>query len=81
MVTLDRVKRIDVEQDFPCGKNTPIKKGIHGAILTYLEIHKEHFYAFEASVDGVQFATARGWEDLSGFFSPTNSWGFIRTGR
>ena len=37
----------------------------HLAILTYLEILKEHFYAFEASVDGVQFATARGWEDLS----------------
>ena len=65
VVTLDRVKRIDVEQDFSVWKEYAYQKGIHGAILTYLEIHKEHFYAFEASVDGVQFATARGWEDLS----------------
>ncbi|WP_367925873.1 AAA family ATPase [uncultured Ruthenibacterium sp.] len=65
VVTLDRVKRIDVEQDFSVWKEYAYQKGIHGAILTYLEIHKENFYAFEASADGVQFATARGWEDLS----------------
>lgn len=65
VVTLDRVKRIDVEQDFSVWKEYAYQKGIHGAILTYLDIHKENFYAFEASVDGVQFATARGWEDLS----------------
>lgn len=43
----------------------PISRAIHGAILSYLEIRKDHFYALETTVDGKRFVTARGWEDLS----------------
>ena len=36
-----------------------------GAILSYLELRPGNFYRVEADVDGMQFVTARGWEDLS----------------
>ena len=65
VVTLDRVKRIDVEEDFAVWKEYARRKGVHGAVISYLDIKKEHFYAIETTVDGLQFATARGWEDLS----------------
>ena len=41
IVTLDRVKRIDIEEDFPVWKEYAYQMGIHGAILSYLEIRKE----------------------------------------
>ncbi len=65
VVTLDRVKRINVTEDFAVWKEYARKNGVHGAVLSYLDIKKEHFYRVETTVDGVQFATARGWEDLS----------------
>lgn len=65
VVTLDRVKKIDVEPDFAVWKEYAWKQGIHGAVLSYLEIKKNHFYAIETTVDGKRFVTARGWEDLS----------------
>ena len=33
--------------------------------LSYLELHPQNFYQINADVDGTQFVTARGWEDLS----------------
>ena len=65
VVTLDRVKKIDIEEDFGVWKEYAYRRGIHGAILSYLEIRREHFYRVEATADGLQFVTARGWEDLS----------------
>ena len=65
VVTLDRVKRIDVEEDFAVWKEYARRKGLHGAVVSYLDIKKENFYRIETTADGLQFATARGWEDLS----------------
>ena len=65
VVTLDRVKRIDVTEDFAVWKEYARKKGLHGAVISYLDIRKDHFYRIETTADGLQFATARGWEDLS----------------
>ena len=65
VVTLDRVKRIDVTEDFGVWKEYARRRGLHGAVISYLDIRKEHFYRIETTVDGLQFATARGWEDLS----------------
>ena len=65
IVTLDRVKMIDVAEDFGVWKEYAYKQGIHPAIISYLEIKKEHFYSIETTVDGKNFVTARGWEDLS----------------
>ena len=65
IVTLDRVKKIDVEPDFSVWKEFAYTAGVHGAIISYLELKKENFYQMETRVDGKRFATARGWQDLS----------------
>ncbi len=65
VVTLDRVKRIDVREDFAVWKEYALQKGLHGAVVSYLDIRRENFYRVEPMAEGIQFATARGWEDLS----------------
>ena len=65
IVTWDRLKRIDVDPDYDVWKEYAYKKGIHTAILTYLDIKKSDFYKIETTVDGKTFVTARGWSDLS----------------
>ncbi|OUQ24337.1 ATPase [Flavonifractor sp. An135] len=65
IVTWDRLKRIDVEPDFDVWKEYAYQKGVHPAVLTYLEIKKADFYKIESTVDGKRFVTARGWDDLS----------------
>ena len=65
IVTWDRLKRIDVEPNYDVWKEYAYKKGIHPAILTYLDIKKSDFYKIETTVDGKSFVTARGWSDLS----------------
>ena len=65
IVTWDRLKRVDVEPDYEVWKEYAYKKGIHGSILTFLEIKKNYFYVVETTVERKSFVTARGWEDLS----------------
>ena len=65
IVTWDRLKRVDVEPDYGAWKDYAREKGVHAAVLTYLDIRKEHFYKIENTVDGKRFVTARGWDDLS----------------
>ena len=65
IVTLDRLKRIDVEPEFETWKEYAYRSGVHGAVITYLEIKKNDFYHVETTVDGKSFVTARGWSDLS----------------
>lgn len=65
IVTWDRLKRIDVEPDFTVWKEYAHSKGVHPAIITFLEIKKEAFYSIATTVDGKRFVTARGWVDLS----------------
>ena len=65
VVTLDRIKRIDVEENFEVWKEYAYINGIHPAVISYLEMRRENFYRIETTVDGKYFATARGWEDLS----------------
>lgn len=65
VVTLDRLKKIDVEPDFPAWKEYAYRQEIHPAVISYLELRCENFCRIENTVDGKRFATARGWEDLS----------------
>ena len=65
IVTLDRVKRLDITADVEAWKRYAYQMGVHGAILAYLDIKKENFYIVKADLAGTQFVTARGWEDLS----------------
>ncbi len=66
VVTLDRVKRIDVQADYEVWKEYAYKAQIHGAIISYLDLKKSSFYDVRTTIDGKIFVTARGWEDLSG---------------
>ena len=54
-----------MEADYETWRKYGINKGIHGSILTYLDIKKGDFYCIENTVDGKSYVTARGWEDLS----------------
>ena len=65
LVTLDRVRRMDLEPDLTVWKEYARGAHLHSAILNYLELHPQNFYQVNADVEGTQFVTARGWEDLS----------------
>ena len=65
IVTLDRVRKIDVEADCDVWMEYACRQEVHEAILSYLRIKKDNFYCVENTVDGKFFVTARGWEDLS----------------
>ena len=65
VVTLDRLKKIDVDVNYDVWKEYAYQADIHPAVLAYLEIRRDYFYRMETTVDGRVFATARGWEDLS----------------
>ena len=65
VVTLDRVKVIEVESDLEVWKEYAYRVGIHGAVISYLDSHQDAFFRCETTVDGKRFVTARGWEDLS----------------
>ena len=68
MVTLDRVRKIDVDADFNIWKEYAVNHHINRAIINYLELRPNNFYKVEADIDGMQFVTARGWEDLSNLY-------------
>lgn len=65
MVTLDRLRKIHVEEDYKTWKEYAYKQSVHASIISYLDMKREHFYIVETKVDGKEFVTARGWEDLS----------------
>lgn len=65
IVTMDRIKKIEVEPNYKVWKEYAYQQHVHGAILSYLEIKDHHFYLVETTIDGKAFVTARGWEDLS----------------
>lgn len=75
MVTLDRVRYLNIEADFKVWKEYAGEQHIHNAILSYLELRPKNFYRVEADVDGRQFVTARGWEDLSNLMETYESMG------
>ncbi len=65
IVTLDRIRKIEIQEDLPAWKKYAYEAGVHGAIMAYLEIRKDHFYSIRTDVENRYFVTARGWEDLS----------------
>lgn len=65
IVTLDRIRKIDIDVDFGSFKRYALGSGLHGSILAYLEIRKDHFYSIKTDSEGKHFVTARGWDDLS----------------
>mgnify|MGYP007007069341 FL=1 len=51
IATWDRLKRIDVEPDFAAWRDFAVETGVHPAVLTYLDIERDHFYRVETTVD------------------------------
>ncbi len=65
IATWDRLKKINVEPDFNVWKEYAYSRGVHVAIINYLEMKPDKFYEIESTPEGKRFVTARGWEDLS----------------
>ena len=64
VVTMDRVKKIQVEPDFDAWREYAYRAGVHPAVISYLNTRPANFYRMESTDDGKNFATPRGWEDL-----------------
>ena len=65
IATLDRLRKIDIEEDFQSFKSYAYQAGVHSAITSYLEIKKDRFYFVKQDMEGKRYVTARSWEDLS----------------
>lgn len=65
VVTMDRLKVIEVEADYETWKQYALDRNINPSITSFLEIKKEFFYHMETTPKGRSYVTARGWEDLS----------------
>ena len=65
VVTMDRLKILEVEADYAAWREYAKERGVHTAILNDLDMKKEDFYQVETTVKGKSYITARGWEDLS----------------
>lgn len=65
VVTYDRLRVLEVEEDYEAWKVYAQEKGIHNAVTNFLDLKKEYFYRIETTVKGRSYVTARGWEDLA----------------
>lgn len=65
IATLDRVQKIAVESDYGVWREYAVKRGVHPAIISFLDVNRQSFYYIENTPVRKEFVTARGWEDLS----------------
>ena len=65
LVTLDRIRHIFLKEDYKVWREYARENNLHPALLSYLELRQKNFYRIEADVEGMQYVTARGWEDFS----------------
>lgn len=65
VVTMDRLKVMEVEADYRTWKEYALEHHLHSAVLNFLDLKKEYFYHMEITAKGRSYVTARGWEDLS----------------
>ena len=75
-VTMDRVRFLQIEADYHVWRDYAHEKGLHPAVLSYLELNPEHFFCVERHAHGRSFVTARGWEDLSQLLTSYERLGF-----
>ncbi len=79
IVTLDRLKKIDIDPSLDTWLDYARNEGVHGSIISYLSLKKDSFYKIENTPEGLSIATARGWEDLSHIVKAYESEGFPLT--
>ena len=77
VVTLDRVKKIEVQPDYEVFREYALKNQVHMAVISYLDARRENFYKIETTLDGKKFVTARGWEDLSDLIKAYEKLGLV----
>jgi len=65
VVTMDRLKVLEVEPELRIWKEYARERQLHPAITNFLDLKKEYFYCMEMTTKGRSYVTARGWEDLS----------------
>ncbi len=65
IATLDRLKKIFIDPDYPIWKEYAFSRGIHNSITTYLDFYPEYFYVVPTDKSDREFVTGRGWEDMS----------------
>ena len=65
VATQDRLKMVEIEPELKCWKEYAYNAGIHPAITAFLETNNKYFYDIKSTVNGKEYITARGWEDLS----------------
>lgn len=65
VATCDRLKVLEVEPEYRIWKEYAVDQAIHSAVISYLDLKKDHFYCMETTAKGRSYVTARGWEDLS----------------
>ena len=65
IVTLDRVRRLEIDVDMDVFFRYARQAEVHGAVLAFMDIHKECFYRIRTDVEQTYYVTARSWEDLS----------------
>lgn len=74
--TMDRVRLLEIEENYPVWRAYAHARGLHPVVLSYLELHPEHFYVVQPHAHGRSFVTARGWEDLSNLLQSYERLGF-----
>lgn len=79
IVTLDRVRRLNIEPEVETFLAYAARSGIHGAVVSYLKIYPEQFYFAERTDESVSYVTARGWEDLAGVLTSYERLGYSAT--
>lgn len=65
VAAMDRLKQIEITEDFQAWRQYACQQGIHAAVITFLERNRLCFYSVRPGARGMQYATARGWEALS----------------
>lgn len=65
MVTLDRVKKMEVSPDYEAFSVYAVNHDIHESILLFLSENRDKLFFAERGQTEYEFVTPRGWEDLS----------------
>lgn len=62
---MDRVKCVRIEADYPSWRRFSAERGLHAAVLSYLDQKPASFYRADARIGADDYVTARSWTDLA----------------
>lgn len=65
MVTLDRVKKMEVSPDYDAFALYAVNNGVHESVTFFLSENRDKLFYAERGQTEYEFVTPRGWEDLS----------------